>query len=72
MNKHKHNLKFKVCSEHKPCSFCGAKNVPVIMEMRTGKAICQPCIDYVAAEMNCLSHRVIIGGLDGNQPDAAI
>lgn len=59
----KPNIKFKLCSEHKACSFCGAKNVPVVMEMRTGKAICDPCIQQVSGEMK---H---IGEHHGDQPN---
>ena len=48
------NMKYKVHSIHKACSFCLSKNVPVVMEMRTGKAICVKCILDVQIAMQVL------------------
>jgi hypothetical protein len=45
----KYNLKFKVCSEHKECSFCKRIDIPVVMEVSTGKAICERCGTDLAA-----------------------
>jgi len=62
MDKLKINMKFKLRSEHKACSFCTQKNVPVVMEIRTGKAICASCIQHIAETMEVK---------DGNISDAA-
>ena len=51
MSKRLKIVKFKVCSQHKACSFCHKSNIPVIMEIKTGKAICKMCIDGVAETM---------------------
>jgi hypothetical protein len=47
----KKNIKFKVCSKHKPCSFCNIADIPAVMEMKTGKAICAKCIENVLTMM---------------------
>jgi hypothetical protein len=44
-------VKFKLQSPHKACSFCSQVNIPVVMEIKTGKAICSQCIAYVIESM---------------------
>lgn len=43
------NLKFKVRSQYKACAFCSENNIPVIMAMHTGKAICDRCLTELSS-----------------------
>lgn len=52
MTEHKKILKYKIQGGHKECSFCLTKNVTIVMEMRTGKAICGACIKLIGEQMS--------------------
>lgn len=38
-------LHFRVVSPYKECSWCNRKNIPVVMDMMTGAAICEDCTE---------------------------
>jgi hypothetical protein len=52
--------KFKLISKHKKCSFCTVSDIPVVMEVKGGHAICSTCINDVATAMEMMQENSVM------------